>query len=133
MTQAAEKLIEIYESLTELQKLKESILVERKIDELGVVDEKIVTCYNRALEISKDRESLKPSAEEVKKINNLYLEITELEKGNQTLIEYSLDLINKIFTGIMKMATVKTKEYDNTGKSNTTTDDYNLSSISKEA
>lgn len=128
----AQKLIVTYENLFDAQKQKEQALVTREIDKLGSIDEKIVTFYNQALEISKNRELVKPSEQEVKKINELYLKIAQIEQSNQKLVEYSLNLINKIFTGIMKMAVTSTTEYDKNGKSNNG-EDYGLSSISEEA
>jgi|GEM_PF-1299486 len=128
----AQKLITTYENLFEAQKQKERALISREIDKLGSIDEKIVTFYNQALEISDKRDLVKPNEQEVKKINELYLKIAEIEKSNQNLVEYSLNLINKIFTGIMKMAMTHTTEYDKNGKSNNN-EDYGLSSISEEA
>lgn len=128
----AQRLIVTYENLFDAQKQKEHALISREIDKLGSIDEKILTFYNQALEISKKRELVKPNEQEVKKINELYLKISEIEKSNQTLVEYSLNLINKIFTGIMKMAVAQTNEYDKNGKSNNN-ENYGLSSISEEA
>lgn len=127
-----EKLIGVYENLAELQKEKERILISREIDKLSSVDEKIVSLYNHALEISKKRELVNPDPEQVEKINTLYLKISGLEKSNQDLIEHSLNLINKIFTGIMKMVQVQTTEYNQMGKTSNN-DDYRLFSVSEEA
>ena len=67
-----------------------------------------------------------------KKIKALYQEISKLENLNQALIKYSLNLINNIFEGIMKIASVKTTEYTKDGKS-TKMDEMPLSSIVEEA
>ena len=128
----AQKLIVTYENLFDAQKQKETALISREIDKLGSIDEKILTFYNQALELSKKRELVKPNEQEVQKINELYLKISEIEKSNQNLVEYSLNLINKIFTGIMKMAVTQTNEYDKNGKSNNG-ENYKLSSVSEEA
>ena len=126
------KLIETYESLVELQKEKKRILEKHEIDKLGSIDERILSLYNRATIIADKRESVKPNDEEKKKIKALYQEISKLENLNQALIKYSLNLINNIFEGIMKIASVKTTEYTRDGKS-TKTDELNLSSIVEEA
>jgi len=128
----AEKLIETYEGLYDAQKQKEQALITREIDKLGSIDEKIVTFYNQALDISKKHELVRPSEQEKSKINELYLKITEIEKSNQSLVEYSLNVINKIFTGIMKIAVAQTSEYDKNGKTNNN-EDYGLSSVNEEA
>ena len=88
--------------------------------------------YNRATLIADKREFVKPNDEEKKRIKSLYQEISKLENLNQALIKYSLNLINNIFEGIMKIASVKTSEYTRDGK-NTKTDDICMSSIIEEA
>ena len=127
-----EKLIETYENLVELQKEKKRILEKHEIDKLGSIDERILSLYNRATIIADKRDFVKPNDEERKKIKSLYQEISKLESLNQALIKYSLNLINNIFEGIMKIASVKTTEYTKDGKS-AKTDDLNLSSIVEEA
>lgn len=128
----AEKLIGIYENLIELQQEKRRVLTTREIDLLGSVDEKIVSFYNQALDISKKRELVNPSENQVKKINELYEKMNTLEKINQAIVEQSLYLINKIFTGMMRLVKVQPEEYTKTGKTNDN-EDYRLSSISEEA
>lgn len=127
-----EKLIETYESLVELQKEKKRILEKHEIDKLGSIDERILSMYNRATLIADKREFVKPNDEEKKRIRSLYQEISKLENLNQALIKYSLNLINNIFEGIMKIASVKTSEYTRDGKS-TKMDEMQLSSIVEEA
>ena len=127
-----EKLIETYENLVELQKEKKRILEKHEIDKLGSIDERILSMYNRATLIADKREFVKPNDEEKKRIKSLYQEISKLENLNQALIKYSLNLINNIFEGIMKIASVKTSEYTRDGK-NTKTDDICMSSIIEEA
>lgn len=126
------KLIETYESLVELQKEKKRILEKHEIDKLGSIDERILSMYNRATLIADKRDFVKPNEDEKKKIKALYQEISKLENLNQALIKYSLNLINNIFEGIMKIASVKTTEYTKDGKS-TKMDEMPLSSIVEEA
>lgn len=128
----AERLIGIYENLIELQQEKRRVLTTREIDLLGSVDEKIVSFYNQALDISQKRELVKPNENQVKKINELYEQMNTLEKINQAIVEQSLYLINKIFTGMMRLVKVQPEEYTKTGKTNDN-EDYRLSSISEEA
>lgn len=128
----AQNLIETYENLIELQEEKRQILINHKIEELGGIDEKILTLYGRTKDISDKREFLKPTDEQRLKIRELHKQITEREKVNKALVNYSLGMINKIFNGMMKMINVRSDEYNKNGL-NSSSETYDVSSIVEEA
>ena len=82
----AQNLIETYESLIELQEEKRQILINHKIEELGSLDEKILTLYGRTKDISDKREFLNPTDEQRLKIRELFEQIKEREKINKALV-----------------------------------------------
>lgn len=128
----AQNLIETYESLIKLQEEKRQILINHKIDELGSLDEKILSLYGRTKDISDKREYLKPTDEQRLKIRELFEQIKEREKINKALVCYSLNAINKIFNGMMKMINVRSDEYNKNGL-NSSSEAYDVSSIVEEA
>ncbi|MBQ3102145.1 hypothetical protein IJC60_03980 [bacterium] len=128
----AQNLIETYESLIKLQEEKKQILINHKIEELGSLDEKILTLYGRTKDISDKREYLKPTDEQRLKIRELFEQIKEREKVNKALVCYSLNAINKVFNGMMKMINVRSDEYNKNGL-NSSSETYDVSSIVEEA
>ena len=128
----AQNLIETYESLIKLQEEKKQILINHKIEELGSLDEKILTLYGRTKDISDKREYLKPTDEQRRKIRELFEQIKEREKVNKALVCYSLNAINKVFNGMMKMINVRSDEYNKNGL-NSSSETYDVSSIVEEA
>ena len=128
----AQNLIETYESLIELQEEKRQILINHKIEELGSLDEKILTLYGRTKDISDKREFLNPTDEQRLKIRELFEQIKEREKINKALVCYSLNAVNKIFNGMMKMINVRSDEYNKKGL-NSSAETYDVSSIVEEA
>ncbi len=128
----AQNLIDTYESLIELQEEKRQVLINHKIEELGGLDEKILTLYGRTKDISDRREFLKPTDEQRLKIRELYKQIVEREKVNRALVCYSLNTINKIFNGMMRMINVRSDEYGKNGL-NSSSKAYDVSSIVEEA
>ncbi len=128
----AQNLIETYEDLIKLQEEKRQILINHKIDELGSLDEKILSLYGRTKDISDKREYLKPTDEQRLKIRELFEQIKEREKINKALVCYSLNAINKIFNGMMKMINVRSDEYNKNGL-NSSSEAYDVSSIVEEA
>ncbi|MBR1976726.1 hypothetical protein IKA15_00430 [bacterium] len=128
----AQNLIETYESLIELQEEKRQILINHKIEELGSLDEKILTLYGRTKDISDKREFLNPTDEQRLKIRELFEQIKEREKINKALVCYSLNAVNKIFNGMMKMINVRSDEYNKKGL-NSSSEAYDVSSIVEEA
>lgn len=128
----AQNLIDIYENLIELQEEKRQVLINHKIEELGGLDERILTLYGRTKDISDRREFLKPTDEQKLKIRELYKQIVEREKVNRALVCYSLNTINKIFNGMMRMINVRSDEYGKNGL-NSSSKTYDVSSIVEEA
>lgn len=128
----AQNLIETYEGLIKLQEEKKQILINHKIEELGSLDEKILTLYGRTKDISDKREYLKPTDEQRLKIRELFEQIKEREKVNKALVCYSLNAINKVFNGMMKMINVRSDEYNKNGL-NSSSETYDVSSIVEEA
>ena len=128
----AQNLIETYEDLIKLQEEKRQILINHKIEELGSLDEKILTLYGRTKDISDKREFLNPTDEQRLKIRELFEQIKEREKINKALVCYSLNAINKIFNGMMKMINVRSDEYNKNGL-NSSSEAYDVSSIVEEA
>ena len=128
----AQNLIETYEDLIKLQEEKRQILINHKIEELGSLDEKILTLYGRTKDISDKREFLNPTDEQRLKIRELFEQIKEREKINKALVCYSLNAINKIFNGMMKMINVRSDEYNKKGL-NSSSEAYDVSSIVEEA
>ncbi len=128
----AQNLIETYEGLIKLQEEKRQILINHKIEELGGLDEKILALYGRTKDISDKREHLKPTDEQRLKIRELFEQIKEREKVNKALVCYSLNAINKVFNGMMKMINVRSDEYNKNGL-NSSSETYDVSSIVEEA
>ncbi len=128
----AQNLIETYENLIKLQEEKRQVLINHKIDELGSIDEKILTLYGRTKDISDKREFLKPTDAEKLKIRELFKQIVEKEKVNKALVNYSMGVINKIFNGMMRMINVRSDEYNKNGL-NSSSEAYDVSSIVEEA
>ena len=150
--------IKEYETMEELYKLKQAVLIQCKADALWGIDEKIVTTMNKIKHISARRmeaakylgdESLTMTAVinkaqsandaiasklqlQKNKLNILAKSISMYERTNMDLVKHGLHLVNKRFDIIVNALLPQSNEYNNMGK-NIQNQKAQLSSILEEA
>ena len=79
---------------------------------------------------NKDKFTL--SDEQKKQLNEITAQIGHLQKNNEVLITHSLNVINKIFEGILNITSAKNADYNHLGKKNQDSG-LDISSITEEA
>ena len=70
--------------------------------------------------------------EEKNELNEITGQIGQLQKNNEVLIVHSLNVINKIFEGILNITSAKNADYNHLGKKNQESS-LDISSITEEA
>lgn len=125
------QLTDVYEELYALLEEKRNILVDRRIDELCVLDEKIIATYTHINKLTKGEELI-PTEGEKEHIRILARKISNIEECNRQIISSSLSVINTIFDGILKITGKNNSGYTNLGKMSPK-EDLGLSSIVEEA
>lgn len=150
--------IQAYESLGELYKIKQSILVQGKSDELWDIDSQILKQAEDIKSLSQKRKdvgkylgdeniSLSEVIEKAKSSNDSLVGTFEVqktklkvlskslvlqEKTNMTLIKHGLLMVQKTLDIIADVVSPHSKQYDSKGK-NTEMDKSFISSVIEEA
>ena len=94
--------------------------IEERLDKM---DKKFVTIEKRIDELDKRL---------TKELRELSEQIGKLQKNNEVLITHSLNVINKIFEGILNISSAKNADYNHLGKKNQD-NTLDISSITEEA
>lgn len=149
--------IVLYRDLEALYKEKEEILVNRKVDELFVIDSKIVNkgkslapIVNKRKQVfdmafggetsmsrliseceKEDSAQAKRFSEMKKEVNTLVESLKQLEYVNNELTKFGIKITNKTMQIILNNINIPTNDYNNQGKLSNQ-EIQNLSSISEE-
>lgn len=127
-----EKIKESYISIKTLLEQKQRALVEKNLEELTSCDEKLICAYNEIKIIYERKDEFSLNEEQKGELRALSEQIGKLQKNNEVLIAHSLNVINKIFEGILNISLAKNADYNHLGKKNQD-NTLEISSITEEA
>lgn len=127
-----EKIKESYISIKTLLEQKQRALVEKNLEELTSCDEKLICAYNEIKIIYERKDEFSLNEEQKEELRALSEQIGKLQKNNEVLIAHSLNVINKIFEGILNISSAKNADYNHLGKKNQD-NTLEISSITEEA
>ena len=113
-----EKIKESYISIKTLLEQKQRALVEKNLEELTSCDEKLICAYNEIKIIYERKDEFSLNEEQKGELRALSEQIGKLQKNNEVLIAHSLNVINKIFEGILNISSAKNADYNHMGKKN---------------
>ena len=128
-----EELREVYLNLKELLEKKKQVLIHKNADELMRLDEQIICVYNDIKIIFQNKDELNLTQDQKDELNKIAQEIHRIEKDNEVLIIHSMNVINKLFEGILNITSSKSDDYNHLGKKNQSSSDFEISSIMEEA
>ena len=127
-----EKIKESYITIKTLLEQKQQALVKKDLEGLSSCDEKLICAYNEIKVIYEHKENLNLTQEQKNELNEITAQIGHLQKNNEVLITHSLNVINKIFEGILNITSAKNADYNHLGKKNQESN-LDISSITEEA
>ncbi len=127
-----EKIKESYINIKTLLEQKQRALVEKNLEELTSCDEKLICAYNEIKIIYERKDEFSLNKEQKGELRALSEQIGKLQKNNEVLIAHSLNVINKIFEGILNISSAKNADYNHLGKKNQD-NTLEISSITEEA
>lgn len=127
-----EKILEIYLTIKNLLEKKQQALIKKDLETLAVCDEKLICAYNEVKNIYEQRDKFTLTRGEKDELNKITAQIGQLQKNNEVLITHSLNVINKIFEGILNITSAKNADYNHLGKKNQDSG-LDISSITEEA
>ncbi len=127
-----EKIKESYITIKTLLEQKQEALIKKDLEGLANCDEKLICAYNEIKTIYENKEKFSLTQEEKNELNEITATIGQLQKNNEVLITHSLNVINKIFEGILNITSAKNADYNHLGKKNQESS-LDISSITEEA
>ncbi len=127
-----EKILEIYLTIKNLLEKKQQALIKKDLEMLASCDENLICAYNEVKNIYENKDKFTLSDEQKKQLNEITAQIGHLQKNNEVLITHSLNVINKIFEGILNITSAKNADYNHLGKKNQDSG-LDISSITEEA
>lgn len=127
-----EKIKESYITIKTLLEQKQEALIKKDLEGLANCDEKLICAYNEIKTIYENKEKFSLTQEEKNELNEITATIGQLQKNNEVLITHSLNVINKIFEGILNISSAKNADYNHLGKKNQD-NTLEISSITEEA
>ena len=127
-----EKILEIYLTIKNLLEKKQQALIKKDLEMLASCDENLICAYNEVKNIYENKDKFTLSDEQKKQLNEITAQIGHLQKNNEVLITHSLNVINKIFEGILNITSAKNADYNHLGKKNQD-NTLDISSITEEA
>ncbi len=127
-----EKIKESYITIKTLLEQKQQALIKKDLEGLANCDEKLICAYNEIKVIYEQKEKLNLTQEQKNELNEITAQIGHLQKNNEVLITHSLNVINKIFEGILNITSAKNADYNHLGKKNQESN-LDISSITEEA
>ncbi len=127
-----EKILEIYLTIKNLLEKKQQALIKKDLEMLASCDENLICAYNEVKNIYENKDKFTLSDEQKKQLNEITAQIRHLQKNNEVLITHSLNVINKIFEGILNITSAKNADYNHLGKKNQDSG-LDISSITEEA
>lgn len=127
-----ETIKENYINLKNLLEIKQEALIKKDIDTLTSTDEKLICIYSEIKAIYDNKDKLSLSIAQKEELNEITQSIGQLQHDNEVLIAHSLNVIDKIFEGILNITSAKNADYNHLGKKNQGTS-FDISSITEEA
>lgn len=127
-----EKIKEIYIHIKTLLEDKQKALIEKNLELLASCDEKLICAYDEIKAIYEKKDEFELNQSQKKELNEITERINKLQKDNEVLITHSLNVINKIFEGILNISSAKNADYNHLGKKNQDST-LDISSITEEA
>lgn len=127
-----EKIKEIYINIKTLLENKQKALIEKNLELLASCDEKLICAYDEIKAIYEKKDEFELNQSQKKELNEITERINKLQKDNEVLITHSLNVINKIFEGILNISSAKNADYNHLGKKNQDST-FDISSITEEA
>ena len=127
-----EKIKEIYINIKTLLEDKQKALIEKNLEVLASCDEKLICAYDEIKAIYEKKDEFELNQSQKKELNEITERINKLQKDNEVLITHSLNVINKIFEGILNISSAKNADYNHLGKKNQDST-LDISSITEEA
>ena len=127
-----EKIKEIYINIKTLLENKQKALIEKNLEVLASCDEKLICAYDEIKAIYEKKDEFELNQSQKKELNEITERINKLQKDNEVLITHSLNVINKIFEGILNISSAKNADYNHLGKKNQDST-LDISSITEEA
>lgn len=127
-----EKILEIYLTIKNLLEKKQQALIKKDLEMLASCDENLICAYNEVKNIYEQRDKFTLTRGEKDELNKITAQIGQLQKNNEVLITHSLNVINKIFEGILNITSAKNADYNHLGKKNQDSG-LDISSITEEA
>ena len=127
-----EKIKEIYINIKTLLEDKQKALIEKNLEVLASCDEKLICAYDEIKAIYEKKDEFELNQSQKKELNEITERINKLQKDNEVLITHSLNVINKIFEGILNISSAKNADYNHLGKKNQE-GSLDISSITEEA
>ena len=107
-------------------------MIKKDLEMLASCDENLICAYNEVKNIYENKDKFTLSDEQKKQLNEITAQIGHLQKNNEVLITHSLNVINKIFEGILNITSAKNADYNHLGKKNQDSG-LDISSITEEA
>lgn len=127
-----EQIKEIYINFEDLLENKKAALIKKDLDSLVSIDEKLICIYNQIKVISEQKDEINLSTGQKEELNKMSENIGQLQQDNEVLITHSLNVIEKIFEGILRITSSAKGDYNHMGKKNQGTN-LDISSITEEA
>lgn len=127
-----EKILEIYLTIKNLLEKKQQALIKKDLEMLASCDENLICAYNEVKNIYENKDKFTLTRGEKDELNKITAQIGQLQKNNEVLITHSLNVINKIFEGILNITSAKNADYNHLGKKNQDSG-LDISSITEEA
>ena len=127
-----EKIKEIYINIKTLLEDKQKALIKKNLELLASCDEKLICAYDEIKAIYEKKDEFELNQSQKKELNEITERINKLQKDNEVLITHSLNVINKIFEGILNISSAKNADYNHLGKKNQDST-LDISSITEEA
>ena len=127
-----EKILEIYLTIKNLLEKKQQALIKKDLEMLASCDENLICAYNEVKNIYENKDKFTLRKKKKKQLNEITAQIGHLQKNNEVLITHSLNVINKIFEGILNITSAKNADYNHLGKKNQDSG-LDISSITEEA
>ena len=127
------EVLNTYQELKEVLEHKKQTLIQRNLEEMNKLDEQATVICEKIARFDLKNTPNDFTQEEKEELKTLGIEIKKIQENNEILIKHSLDVINKMLSGILNIAQNEKCSYNSKGESAKDSDSLNISSITEEA
>ena len=127
---------EVLEAFSELKALlgkKKEAIINKKMDDLAAIDESTLILSEKINKFNLEEIQKTFTQEQKEELKKLGKEIKTLQENNEILIKHAINVINNILSGILNIAANDKNSYNSSGKSCTSNETLDISSITEEA